>query len=266
MCRRPYLVAELCRCLAVHLEPVLERDRAIDNGLEGSLERVNQVDTRRGKVRRRALFVALHDGQPPLVVGKVSRDRSLARVEDLERLLRERRDRDARGDRDALLRGADDDVDLPVVHADLFGRDGADTVEDDERVGRDAANRLGDGLGVGEDARRCGQVLALLDRLSMVNREERLTGVDVSKSQDRVLFLLQRRLDLVERRPSADRSANLVDLGTVGLEAVGKAARSGRFSSVLLKRECSRRMNAGDGAARRQTATRGLTHLQNSQC
>lgn len=49
----------------------------------------------------------------------------------------------------------------------------------------------------------------------------------MSKGQDRVLFLLERRLDLVERRPSADRSADLVDLGAVGLEAVGKAARSG---------------------------------------
>ena len=221
-----YLVTELCRRLAVHLEPVLERDGPVDDRLERSLERVNQVDTRRGKVRRRALLITLHDGQPPLVVGKVSRDRSLARVEDLERLLRERRDRDARRDRDSLLRGADDDVDLPVVHADLFGRDGADAVEDDERVGRYAANRLGDGLGVGEDTRRCRQMLALLKSLPIIKREARRTGVDVSESQDRVLFFLERGLDLVERRPSADRSADLVDLGAVGLEAVGKAGSS----------------------------------------
>lgn len=47
---RTHGIAELLRGLLVHPEAVLERDGAGNDGLERRLERVNEVDARRGKV------------------------------------------------------------------------------------------------------------------------------------------------------------------------------------------------------------------------
>lgn len=54
------------------------------------------------------------------------------------------------------------------------------------------------------------------------------------ESQDGVLLLLQRLLDLLHCRAAANRRANLVDLGAVRLEAVGEAVRHKRSGSTSI--------------------------------
>ena len=87
---------------------------------------------RSGKVRRRSGLVALHDRQPALVGRKVGSDGRLAVREDFERLLGHDSDGEAGRGAETFLGRANDNVNSPVVHADLLRCDGADTVEDDD--------------------------------------------------------------------------------------------------------------------------------------
>jgi hypothetical protein len=53
---------------------------------------------------------------------------------------------------EALLAGRNDNVDAPFVHLDVFARDGADSIEDDERFGRNLLHNLGYSLRVRKNA------------------------------------------------------------------------------------------------------------------
>jgi hypothetical protein len=112
-------------------------------------------------------------------------------------------------------------VDRPIVHTDLLTRDGADGVENNERVGRDAADDFGNGLRVGEDTGGCFVSSSVLCG-GNGGRGGR-TGVDVGDSDELVLVLLQRLLDRFEGRTSTDGRAELGDGSAIGLEAVGEA-------------------------------------------
>jgi hypothetical protein len=51
-------------------------------------------------------------------------------------------DAKARWCAEALLAGRNDNVDAPSVHLDILARDGADSIEDDERFGRNPPHDL----------------------------------------------------------------------------------------------------------------------------
>jgi hypothetical protein len=64
----------------------------------------------------------------------------------------------------------------------------------------------------------------------------RLTGVDVGEGEDGVLVLLESSLNLLKRRPSSHGRADLSDLCSVSLKAVGEAVNSaGSDLGVSLK-------------------------------
>lgn len=108
----------------------------------------------------------------------------------------------------ALLRGREHDIQLPVVEANLLRSDTAHAINHDQRLRADLVHELAQCLDLAQHTRR---------------------RVDVCDSNDLVLLLLERLLHGIELWSVADRSLQLRGLRTVGLqgvsEGVGKVAR-----------------------------------------
>jgi hypothetical protein len=107
------------------------------------------------------------------------------------------------------LRSGEDDIELPVVEANLLTADTAHAVDDEECVGAHLLHKLAQCFELTEHAGR---------------------GIDVCNRDDLVALLLQRLLNLVELRSVADGSLELSDLGAVCLKAVGE--RVGKVACV----------------------------------
>ena len=116
------LVLEVVRDLLVKREALLERDGALGDFLESSVEGVDELDGGSGKVHGAALLVGAHDGEPAAPRDVVRADGGLAVLEGLEGTLRGHDDRETGGSTETLLGGRDDNVKSPVVEADLLGR------------------------------------------------------------------------------------------------------------------------------------------------
>mmetsp|Transcript_41899 Transcript_41899/g.132104 ORF Transcript_41899/g.132104 Transcript_41899/m.132104 type:complete len:205 (-) Transcript_41899:437-1051(-) len=112
----------------------------------------DEVHGRGSKVGRLPLLVALHDGHPAAEVRKVVGDRCLV-GDALESLLGADHDAQAGRYPNGLLRARQDEVDAPLVHAQLLPSSGADGIHHDERVGGDAPGQFAEGLEIGKHAR-----------------------------------------------------------------------------------------------------------------
>ena len=99
------------------------------------------------------------------------------------------------------MRCGEDDVETPVVEADIFGADGTDAVYDDESGGRYAVDEFGEGFDFAEDAGG---------------------GVDVGHGEDFVGLFLERGFHGIELWAVADRGFQLRRVDAVSLKAVGE--------------------------------------------
>lgn len=95
-----------------------------------------------------------HTRQPVGPRGKVGRRTRLPGTEAVDGAARGHDNAQASGGANGLLAGGQDDVEVPVVEAQLLARQAADGIDDDERVRLDAVDDVGDGAHVGAHAGR----------------------------------------------------------------------------------------------------------------
>ena len=168
---------------------------------EGGVQRAHELRGWGCEVRGLARLVVLHDGDPVGHRGVVAGWRSLAGAETVHGTTGEHENAETGRAADGLLRGRQDDVNVPGVKRDFLATNGAHAVDDDEGVRADAADNFSHGLDVAENTGR---------------------RVDVCDSDDLVVLLLQSLLDVCGGRPLADGSLQLCGSHTVSLKAGGE--------------------------------------------
>lgn len=193
------LILDVAGNLLVLREALLNGDG--EDLVERSVERMDELRRRGGKVRRLLGLVVAHDREPVREAGKVGSGAGLAGVEGLDGAAGEHENRETSGNTDGLLGSGEDDIEIPLIEPDLLASDGADAVDDDEGGGGDAADDGGDGLDIREDSGG---------------------GVDVRDGDGLVGLFLERRLDGLEARARSDGSFELRRLAAVGGNAVGE--------------------------------------------
>ena len=132
---------------------------------------------------------------PTLHGSKVCGRLRLARVEDLNRTAAEHGNGQTGRASNGLLTSGDDTIQTPGVEGNLFGGDRADTIANDQSIGRDALDRLGEFLEREQDSGR---------------------GIDMRGSNELILLLLERLLDVGSGGNAADWAGELGDFGAVG--------------------------------------------------
>eukprot|EP01137_Pigoraptor_chileana_P008028 Opistho-2@54366 len=175
--------------------------------LEGNLQPAHKVHGRRGKVRRLAALVRLHDRHPVLPVAVIIPDGVRPRPVHFQCPLRRDEDRKARGNTERLLRGSENDIDTPLVHAKLLGTRRTDTINNNEGVRAHTLDGRGDRLDVSEHARRC---------------------IHVSDCDDAELAGGKRTFNLTDRRRISENAATDIS----GLYAVLVERLSKVFSEI----------------------------------
>jgi hypothetical protein len=171
---------------------------------EGLVEGIDVLDGWGGKVGWLAGLVGLHDWDPSLERGEVGGHWGLSVLDGLDGSRRCIRNGEAWWGANGLLGGSQDVVQAPLVELDLLRGNGAHAVDDDEGVWGDLVHELGNRLDVGKDASG---------------------GVDMGDGDHLVELLLEGSLNLVERWSVANCRGDLVNLGTVDLQTVGKCRR-----------------------------------------
>lgn len=117
------------------------------------------------------------------------------------------------------------DVDAPLVHADLFASDRADTVEHCQCIWADALDSCADLFGVAQYT--SGWMCAKDEEIVSIAQDiaalgESLTGVNMREGEHLVLALLEGLLDLLNGWLVANGCTELLDLGAVDGQAFGE--------------------------------------------
>lgn len=142
-----------CICHKTAPESAATDAKLYDQRVIADLQQQKEVGTlTRRKVLCLPSLVRPHNRQPPLPIDIVAPNWRLALLERLDRPFRNQTHAQAGRGAEALLRGGNDNVQTPIVESDFLGRDRADGVEGDERVGRVLFDERGDVRGGREDA------------------------------------------------------------------------------------------------------------------
>lgn len=195
-------ILDVVRRGLVARDALRQRHLAVHDRAQALVQSVDEVRRGRRKVSGRAAFVRLHDGDPASPRCEEGRRRRLAGLARLHSARAKGDKRQTRRAAEAFLRRSEHHVDAPLLHLQLFARDTAHGVDDNERVGAHLLYSLRDGLDVVQHSR---------------------AGVDMRDGDRLVLLLLQDLLDLVDGRARANAAAQLRHLGGVHSEAVRKA-------------------------------------------